>query len=105
MLCYSFPLTAGPACSAKVSSYLEPLLYLVDQIMLCIFPHTTEKDSHPIAVLISKHAIKFQTHDGTCCLGVFTPKIQSLANSSMKNHISDGFQPSSPFQPLLKPQH
>jgi hypothetical protein len=59
-----FPLTSGLACSAKISSYLEPLLHLVDQIMFYIFPHTTEQDSQPITVLISKQVIPYRTCGG-----------------------------------------
>jgi hypothetical protein len=82
-----FPLTSGPTCSAKISLDLGPLLHLVDQITLCVFPHTTEQDSQPIAILISKQVIPYQTRGDTCCPGVSTPKIQSLADSSMTNHI------------------
>jgi hypothetical protein len=79
-----FPLTLGPTCSAKVSSYLGPLLHLVDQITFCVFSHTTEKDSQPIAILISKQAIPYRTRGDTYCPGVSTPKIRPLADSS--NH-------------------
>jgi hypothetical protein len=86
MVCYSFPMTWVPTCSAKVSSWLKPLLHLVDQITFCVFSHTTEQDSQPTASLISKQAISYQTHDDTCCPGVSTPKIRSLADSSMTIH-------------------
>jgi hypothetical protein len=80
-----FPLTSGPACSAKDSPDLGPLLHLMDQIMFCVFPHIIERDSQPIAILISKHVIPYGTRGGTSCPEVPTPKIQSLADSS--NHI------------------
>jgi hypothetical protein len=89
MLCYGFPWPWVPTCNAKVSSYLEPLLQLVDQITFYIFSHTTEQDLQPTTALISKQAIPYQTRGGTCCPGVST----------------DGFQSSPPFQPMLKPQH
>jgi hypothetical protein len=88
MICYGFPWPWVPACSAKISSDLKPLLHLVDQIMFCVFPHTTEQDSQPIAILIGKQAIPYQTRGITCSPGVSTPKTQSLADSSMTNHIS-----------------
>jgi hypothetical protein len=88
MLCNSFPWPQVPACSAKVSSYLEPLLHLVDQITFCIFSHTTKQDSQPVAALISKQAVPYRTHGSTYYPGVFTSKTQSLVDSSMTNHIS-----------------
>jgi hypothetical protein len=86
MLCYSFPAPRVPACSAKVSSWIKPLLHLVDQITFCVFPHTIEQDSQPTASLISKQAIPYQTRGITYCSGVSTPKTQSLADSSIMNH-------------------
>jgi hypothetical protein len=86
MLCYGIPVTHVPACSAKVSSWLEPLLHLMDQIMFCIFTHTTKQDSQPTTSLIIKQAISYRTHGDTYCPGVSTPKTQSLAGSSMTNH-------------------
>jgi hypothetical protein len=83
MLCYGFPVTQVPACSAKVSSWLKPLLHIVDQITFCVFPHTAEQDSQPTASPISKQVVPYRTHGGTCYPGVSTPKIRSLADSSM----------------------
>jgi hypothetical protein len=91
-----FPLTSGPACSAKVSSDLEPLLHLVDQITSCVFRHPAEQDSQPIAILIIKQVIPYRIRGGTCCHGVSTPKILSLADSS--NHTPRWSEPSPPFQ-------
>jgi hypothetical protein len=85
-LCNGFPVTRVPASSAKVSSWLKPLLHLMDQITFCVFPHTTEQDSQPIASLISKQAVPYRTRGDTCCPGVSTPKTQSLADLSMTNH-------------------
>jgi hypothetical protein len=68
-------------------------------------PHSTEHDTQPIAYLISKQAVSYRTRGGTCCPGVSTPKIRSLADSSMTKYITCRFQPSPPFQTLLKPQH
>jgi hypothetical protein len=52
--------------------------------------------------LISQQVIPYRTHGSTCCPGVSTPKIQSLADSS--NHMSWRYQLSPPFHHLLKPQ-
>jgi hypothetical protein len=38
--------------------------------------------------LISQQAVPYRTRGGTCCPGVSTPKIRSLADSSMTSHIS-----------------
>jgi hypothetical protein len=38
-------------------------------------PDSTEQDTQPIAVLISKQVILYQTRGGTCCPRVSTPKI------------------------------
>jgi hypothetical protein len=46
-------------------------------------PHSIEHDTQPIAYLISKQVIPYRTRGDTCCPGVSTPKIQSLADSSM----------------------
>jgi hypothetical protein len=88
MFCYSFPWPQVPTSSAKVFSWLKPLLHLVDQITPCVFPHTTEQDSQPTTSLISKKAVPYQTRGGTYCPGVSTPKIWSLVDLSMTNHIT-----------------
>jgi hypothetical protein len=88
MLCCSFLQPWVPNCSAKASSWLEPLLHLVDQITFCVLPHTSEKDSQHTISLISKQVISYQTRGGTCCPRVSTPKTWSLAYSSMTSHIT-----------------
>jgi hypothetical protein len=88
MLCYGFPWPRVPTTSTKVFLWLEPHLHLVDQITSCIFPHTAEQDSQPTTSLISKQAVPYWTHGGTCCPGVSTHKAWSIANSSMTNHIT-----------------
>jgi hypothetical protein len=57
----------------------------------CRYHHTST--AHPTrqltrAPLISQQAITYQTHGVTCYSGVSTPKIRSLAYSSMTNHIT-----------------
>jgi hypothetical protein len=88
MPCYSYPCPWVPASSAKVFSWLEPLLHLVDQITSCIFPRTTEQNSQPTASLISKQVVPYQTRGTTYCPRVSTPRTRSLADSSMTNHIT-----------------
>jgi hypothetical protein len=105
MRCYDFLWPRVPACNAKVSSYLESLSRLVDQITFCVFSHTTEQASQPTVAIISKQVIPYRTHGGTCCLEVSTPKIQSLADSSMSNHITWRISTISTIPTLLKLQH
>jgi hypothetical protein len=88
MLCYGSPVTKVLASSVKVSSWLEPLSHLVDQITSCVFAHTTEQDSLPIASLIRRQVDPYQTRGGTCCFGVSTPKTWSFVDLSMTNHIT-----------------
>jgi hypothetical protein len=92
-----FPRQTVPACSAKVSQINVPSCTMcfsqftkyvtkTDHKVWC-HPYSTEHDTQPIAYLISKQVIPYRTRGGTCCLRVSTPKIQSLADSSMTNHI------------------
>jgi hypothetical protein len=83
MLCYYFPVIRVPVYSAKVSSWLEPLLHLVDQITFYVFSHTAEQDSQPTTSLISKQIVPYQTRNDACCPMMSTPKIRSLADSSI----------------------
>jgi hypothetical protein len=48
--------------------------------------HSFEQDKQPIVFLISKQAALYQTCGDTCCPGVSTPKIWSLADSSTTCH-------------------
>jgi hypothetical protein len=68
-------------------------------------PHSTEHDTQPIAYLISKQAVPYRTRGGTCCPGVSTSKIRSLADSSMTFHITWRNPTVSTIPTLLKPQH
>jgi hypothetical protein len=49
-------------------------------------PHSAEQDTQHIAFLISKQVIPYWTRVGTCCPGVSTPKIRSLADLSTIYH-------------------
>jgi hypothetical protein len=46
------------------------------------------QDILTIAFLISQQVVPYRTRGSTCYPGVSTPKIQSLANSSITSHIS-----------------
>jgi hypothetical protein len=49
-------------------------------------PHSTKQNTQLISFLISKQAIPYRTRGGTCCPGVSTHKIWSLADSSTTCH-------------------
>jgi hypothetical protein len=68
-------------------------------------PHSTEHDTQPTTYLISKQAVPYWTRGGTCCYGVSTPKIWSLADSSMTNYITYRNPTVSTTPTLLKSQH
>jgi hypothetical protein len=51
-----------------------------------VIPHSTEQDTLHIVFLISKQVVLYQTRGGTCCSGVSTHKIRSLAYLSTTSH-------------------
>jgi hypothetical protein len=51
-------------------------------------PYATEQDTLPVASLISKQVVSYQTHGGTGYFEGFTPKNQSLVDLSKTNHIT-----------------
>jgi hypothetical protein len=67
--------------------------------------HSTEHDTQPTTYLISKQAVPYWTCGDTCCPEVSTPKIWSLADSSMTSHITWQNPAISTIPTLLKPQH
>jgi hypothetical protein len=104
-----------PACSAKVSltnipsctmwfTWFTKYVTKADH-KVCCHPHSIEHDTQPIAYLISKQAIPYRTHGGTCCPGVSTPTIWSLADLSMTNHITWWNPTIFTIPTFLKPQH
>jgi hypothetical protein len=104
-----------PACSAKVSHTNIPSCTMwfrqftkyvtkTGHKVRC-HPHSTEYDTQPIVFLISKQVIPYRTRGDTCCPRVSTPKIRSLADSRMTNHISWQNPTVSTISTLLKPQH
>jgi hypothetical protein len=93
-----FPEQMVPASSAKVSCTNVPSFTMwfrwftkyvtkTDHKVWC-HPHSTEHDTQPIVFLISNQVVPYWTCGDTYCPGVSTPKIQSLADSSMTNHIT-----------------
>jgi hypothetical protein len=104
-----------PAYSAKVSRTNIPSCTMwfrqftkhvtkTDHKVWC-HPHSTEHDTQPIVFLISKQVVPYRTHSGTCCHGVSTPKIWSLAYSSMIDHITWRNSTVFTIPTLLKQQH
>jgi hypothetical protein len=92
MLCYGFPNKWSPLVVLRFPTQTSPLAPcgLGDSQSIVTkydaIPHSTEQDTQPIAVLISKQAIPYQIRGGTCCPRRSTPKIQSLADSSTTCH-------------------
>jgi hypothetical protein len=100
-----------PACSAKVSHTNVPscTMFLkqftkTDHRVWC-HPHSTEHVTQPMIFLISKQAVPNWMRGDTCCPGVSTLKIWSLADSSMINQITRWNPTVSTIPTLLKPQH
>jgi hypothetical protein len=81
-----------PACSAKVSRTNVPSCTMWDRRFTMyvtkydVILHSTEQDTLPIVFQISKQDSPYQTRGGTCCPGVYTPKIRSLADLSTTCH-------------------
>jgi hypothetical protein len=67
--------------------------------------HSTEHDTQPITYLISKQAVPYRTHGGTCCPGGSTPETRSLADSSITSHITWRNPTVSTSPTLLKLRH
>jgi hypothetical protein len=67
--------------------------------------HTSKQGTLTTPSLISKQAIPFQRRGDTCCPRVSTPRIRSLADSSLTNHITWQNPTVSTIPTLFKPQH
>jgi hypothetical protein len=94
LLCHRFPLIGYD----RIPSYPFRSWYDFPILGTTEYPHThlapcglvgiaipvwlIQQDKLTRAFLISQQAIPYWTHGGTCCSGVSTPKIWSLANSS-----------------------
>jgi hypothetical protein len=96
MLCYSPPNKRSPLVVLRFPTQTSPLapcgsdsLQSMSQKLITKYhPHSTEHDTQLIPHLISKQPVPYQTCGGRCCPGVSTPKIRSLVDSSMTNHIT-----------------
>jgi hypothetical protein len=98
LLCLRFPLIgynripSGPFHSCYGFSILGTIEYPQAPLAPCSLIGTAipvpliQQDKLTRAFLISQQAIPYCTRGGTCCLGVSTPKIQSLADSSTTCH-------------------
>jgi hypothetical protein len=79
MLCYGFPLTVAPLAVLRFLAHRGPFCTMwfrhVTQNVTQMghtdrsHHHSTEHNTHNIAYLISKQAIPYRTHGGTCCPG------------------------------------
>jgi hypothetical protein len=98
-----FPAQSGPLCTMWFRQFTKNVTKMghTDRS----HPHSTEHDTQPKAYLISKKAIPYRTCGGTCCPGGSTPKIRSLADSSMTSHITWRNPTVSTIPTLLKPLH
>jgi hypothetical protein len=115
MLCYDFPHTVAPLVVLRFPIHSDPFCTMwFRQFTQNVtqtghtdrsHPHSTEHDIQPIAYLISKQAVPYRTHGVTYCLRGSTPKIRSLADSSMTSHITWQNPTVSTIPTLLKPQH
>jgi hypothetical protein len=115
MLYYGFPHTVAPLAMLRFPAHSGPFCTMwfrqstqkVTQMghIDRSHPHSTEHDTQPIAYLISKQAILYRTCGGTCYPRGSTPKIRSLPDSSMTNHITWRNPTVSTIPTLLKPQH
>jgi hypothetical protein len=98
-----FPAQSGPFCTMWFRQFTQNVTKTSHKDGS--HPHSIENDTQPIAYLISKQAVPYRTHGGTCCPEVSTPKIRSLADSSMTNHITRRYRTVSTIPSLLKSQH
>jgi hypothetical protein len=97
MLCYGLPHKVAPLAVLRFPAQSDPFCTMwFRQFTKNVtktghtdrsHPHSTKHDTQPIAYLISKRAVPYQTRGGTCCPGASTPKIRFLVDSSMTNHI------------------
>jgi hypothetical protein len=98
MLCYRFPHKVAPLAVLRFPAQSGPFCTMwFRQFTKNVtktghpdgsHPHSTEHNMLPVAYLISKQAVPYRTRGGTCCLVGSTPKIRSLADSSMTSHIT-----------------
>jgi hypothetical protein len=98
-----FPAQSGPSCTMWFRQFTKNVTKTDHQARS--HPHSTGHDTQSTTYLISKQAIPYWTRGGTCYPMVSTPKIWSLADSSMTNHITWRNPTVSTIPTLLKPHH
>jgi hypothetical protein len=98
-----FPTQNSPPCTMWFRQFTKNVTK-TDHKVWC-HPHSAEHDAQPMVYLISEQAVSYRTRGGTCCLRVSTPKIRSLVDLSMTNHITWRNPTISTIPTLLKPQH
>jgi hypothetical protein len=98
-----FPAQSGPSCTMWFRQFTKNVTKTDHNDRT--HPHSTERDTQPIAYLISKQVVPYRTRYGTCRPGVSTPKIQSLADSSMTSRITWWNPTVSTTPTLLQPHH
>jgi hypothetical protein len=81
-----FPAHSGPFCTMWFRQFTQNVTKTNHKYRS--HPHSIEHDTQSIAYLISKQVVPYRTRGGTCCPRVSTPMTQSLADSSMTNHIT-----------------
>jgi hypothetical protein len=79
-----FPAQSGPFCTMWFKQFIKNVTKTGHTDGS--HPQSTEHDTQPIAYQISKQAIPYGTCGGTRCPRGSTPKIWSLADSSMTSH-------------------
>jgi hypothetical protein len=98
-----FPAQSGPFCTIWLRHFTQNVTKTGHKDRSQ--PHSTEHDTQTIAYLISKQVIPYRTHGGTCSPGVSTPKIRSIADSSMTSHIPWWNPTIYTIPTMLKSQH
>jgi hypothetical protein len=115
MLCYGFPHTVAPLTVLRFPAHSGPFCTMwFRQFTQNVtqtghtdrsHSHSTKHDTQPIAYLISKQAVTYRTRGDTYYPGWSTPKIRSLADSSMASYISRRNPIVSTIPTILKPHH
>jgi hypothetical protein len=98
MLCYEFPHKVAPLTVLSFPAQSDPFCIMwFRQFTKNVTKtdhtdgrhlHSTEHNTLPIAYLISKQAVSYRTRGDTYCPRGSTPKIWSLADSSITSHIT-----------------
>jgi hypothetical protein len=87
MIWYGFLNKWSPIAVLRFPAQTSPLAPCGSGRSQCMMPsQSTEHDTQPIAYLISKEAIPYQTRGDTCSPRVSTPKIRSLVDLSTTCH-------------------